>query len=86
VIKEIPVMTTTTTDTRAEARGLALSLVQVLALGLPGPGYITVNPDAAHSRFVAAIDLQFDGDGEAAAVYESWVPQLCSALVGEFAV
>ena len=42
----------------------------MLALGLPGPGYITVNPDAAHSRFVAAIDFQFDGDGEAAAVYE----------------
>jgi hypothetical protein len=73
VIKEIPVMTTVPAETgsRSAARVLALALVQVLALGLPDPGYITVSPWAADSPYVSSIDLQFDGDGEAAAV-EAW--------------
>lgn len=64
-------MTTTTADTGSDARALALALVQVLALGLPAPGYITVSPNAAHCKYVSAIDFQFNGDGEAAAV-QAW--------------
>lgn len=64
-------MTITTTDTCTDARVLALALVQVLALGLPGPGYISVSPWAAHIQSLTSIDLQFDGDGEVAAV-QAW--------------
>lgn len=64
-------MTTTTPDTCTDARVLALALVQVLALGLPGPGYISISPWALRIASICAVDFQFDGDGEVAAV-QAW--------------